>query len=32
VDVRVDGRRLTMRRGHATLTADFDANTAELDG
>jgi maltooligosyltrehalose trehalohydrolase len=32
VDVRVDGRRLTMRRGHATLTADFDAKTAELDG
>ena len=27
----VRGRKLTMRRGHATLVADFDARTVELD-
>ena len=30
LDVRADGRVLTMRRGHATLVADFDAKTVEL--
>jgi len=30
LDVSTDGRRLTMRRGHATLVADFDSNTVEL--
>ena len=28
---RRDGPKLTMRRGHATLVADFDARTVELD-
>jgi maltooligosyltrehalose trehalohydrolase len=30
LDVAVDGRVLTLRRGHATLVADFDARTVEL--
>ena len=30
LDVEADGRRVTMRRGDATLVADFDARTVEL--
>jgi maltooligosyltrehalose trehalohydrolase len=30
LDVTVDGQVLTMRRGHATLVADFDEQTVEL--
>jgi len=30
LDVAVDGRVLTLRRGHATLVADFNAHTVEL--
>jgi maltooligosyltrehalose trehalohydrolase len=32
VQTEVRGRKLTMRRGRATLIADFDARTVELDG
>ncbi len=31
VETEVRGRKLTMRRGHATLVADFDARTVELE-
>jgi maltooligosyltrehalose trehalohydrolase len=31
LEARVDGRRLTVRRGEATLVADFDAVTVELE-
>jgi hypothetical protein len=30
LDVAVNGRVLTLRRGRATLVADFDARTVEL--
>jgi maltooligosyltrehalose trehalohydrolase len=31
VDVRVDGKRVTLRRGGATLELDFDAKAVELN-
>ncbi len=31
LDVSTSGRVLTLRRGHATLVADFDAKTVEVD-